>query len=68
MKKIILIFQLLLIFIVKIQAQNPAIEAPATNGIYVVVSVLAIIFTGLAIYLFTLDRKMTRLEKEFKDS
>ncbi|HAH59120.1 MAG: CcmD family protein [Lentimicrobium sp.] len=30
----------------------------------IVVAVMAIIFTGLGIYLFSIDRKLTRLEKK----
>ena len=39
------------------------------NGkIYVVVGVIAIIFVGLVVYLITLDRRLTKLEKEEKAS
>jgi hypothetical protein len=31
--------------------------------IYVVVGTIAIVFIGLAIYLFTIDRRLTRVEK-----
>jgi CcmD family protein len=35
-----------------------------SNGkIYVVIGTIAIVFIGLAIYLFTMDRRLTRLEK-----
>lgn len=34
--------------------------------IYVVIAVMAIIFTGIVVYLFTLDRKIGKLEKELK--
>ena len=35
------------------------------NGkIFVVVAVMALILVGIFIYLFTIDRKVTRLEKE----
>lgn len=38
-----------------------------SNGkIYVVVAVLAVLFTGLFIYLISIDRKISRLEKEEK--
>ena len=52
-------------------AQNPAeIETAdqlrADGKIYVVVAVVAIILIGLFIFLFLLDRKMSRLEKELK--
>ena len=34
--------------------------------IFVVVTVLAVIMAGLYIYLFLIDRKVSRLEKEMK--
>ncbi len=37
------------------------------NGkIYVVVGVIAIIFIGLVVYLITIDRRLTKIEKEEK--
>jgi CcmD family protein len=37
------------------------------NGkIFVVVVVLALILVGIFVYLFTIDRKVTKLEKEVK--
>jgi CcmD family protein len=40
-------------------------DAMRSSGkIYVVVGVIAIIFVGIAIYLFSIDRKLTKLEKE----
>jgi hypothetical protein len=38
----------------------------ASGKIYVVVAVLTTIFAGLILYLISLDRKITRLEKESK--
>ncbi len=35
--------------------------------IFVVVAVLAIILVGIYIYLFLIDRRITKLEKEVKD-
>ncbi|MDT3405649.1 CcmD family protein [Mucilaginibacter terrae] len=32
--------------------------------IYVVIGTIAIIFIGLAIYLFSIDRRLTRIEKQ----
>ena len=47
---------------------DPSIEmadAMRSEGkIYVVVLVIAILFTGLLIYIINTDRKVTRLEKE----
>ncbi|HQV01523.1 MAG: CcmD family protein [Bacteroidia bacterium] len=49
-------------------AQTPemATTMRANGKIYVVVGVLAIIFLGIAIYLFGLDKKLTALEKKIK--
>lgn len=38
----------------------------SSGKIYVVVLVLAVLFVGLAIYLFSIDRKVSKLEKEHK--
>ena len=37
-----------------------------SGKIYVVVAVIAVIFAGLAIYLFTLDKKISKIEKQAK--
>lgn len=43
-------------------------DAMRTDGkIYVVVGVMAIIFTGLFVYLLLIDRKVSRIEKGEKD-
>lgn len=34
-----------------------------SGKIYVVVAVIAVIFAGLAIYLFSLDKKISKIEK-----
>ena len=52
-------------------AQNPAeIEMAdqlrADGKIYVVVAVLTVMLIGIFIFLFLLDRKMSRLERELK--
>jgi CcmD family protein len=45
----------------------PMADAMRSNGkIYVVVAVMLTILTGLFFYVFLLDRKIGRLEKEFK--
>ncbi len=54
-------------------AQRPAVEMAdkfrAEGKIYVVVVVALTIFIGMVIYLFTIDRKITKLaEKESKKS
>ncbi len=40
----------------------------ADGKIYVVVGVIAIVFVALAIYLWIIDRKITKLEQEYKEN
>lgn len=39
----------------------------AYGKIFVVVAVLAVILIGLVVYLFTIDRKLAKLEKEVEE-
>lgn len=73
MKRLLIL--LILIFIstttlVYGQGENLDVEmadALRQNGkIYVVVTVVSIIFTGLFVYLLVLDNKLKKLEKEIK--
>lgn len=69
MKKYILSLLLTLISIASFaQNGNSGIEmADALRGsgkIYVVVGVIAIIFIGIIIYLVSIDKKLSKLEKE----
>jgi len=67
MKKLTFLL-LLLLSCTAVFAQNASVQmddALKSNGkIYVVVTVMAIIFTGIAIYLFTIDRRLKKIEKE----
>ena len=38
-----------------------------SGKIYVVVGVLSIIFIGIVVYLISIDRKLSKLEKELKN-
>lgn len=72
MKKIILSFLLVISGLMCSFAQaNSGVEMAtglrSSGKIYVVVLVLAVILIGLAIYLFTIDRRITRLEKSRKN-
>jgi hypothetical protein len=37
------------------------------NKLFIVIASLVTIFAGLVIYLISLDRKITKLEKQYKD-
>jgi CcmD family protein len=41
-----------------------ASELRASGKIYVVVMVIAVIFIGLAIYLFSIDNRLKKIEKQ----
>ncbi len=71
MKKIVLSFILTTIsFFAKAQDTANDIEMAdimRSNGkIYIVVAVLATVFTGIIVYLINLDRKISRIEKRIK--
>jgi protein-S-isoprenylcysteine O-methyltransferase Ste14 len=66
MKKILL--SLLCLLPAFLFAQQPEVEMADTmrsNGkIYVVLAVVLVIFAGLIIYLISIDRKVSRMEKD----
>lgn len=68
MKKLALIIVLLISFIPVFAQPGGDVEMADTlrsNGrIYVVVATIAIVFIGLAIYLFTIDRRLKKLEND----
>jgi len=65
-KYISLLMMLLLSFVANAQEVEMATGMRASGKIYVVVAVLATIFTGIIIYLISLDSRIKRLEKENK--
>lgn len=44
--------------------EGPVLDLRDSGKIYVVVAVIAIIFIGLAVYLFSIDRRLKKIEKE----
>ena len=67
------LLQVLLFTATTALAQAPSAEAPemadalrANGKIYVVVAAVVIIVAGLLFYLISLDRKVSKLEKEIK--
>lgn len=71
MKKILITFFLTISsFWGKAQAATEEVEMAdvmRSNGkIYIVVAVLATVFTGIIVYLINLDRKISRIERRVK--
>lgn len=69
MKKIlsiILVFQLFIIQSLNAQTSNPDFMH-SIGKVYVVVAVLAAIFIGIIIFLFYLERKLTKLESQIEE-
>ncbi len=68
MKKILLLALLLAGYSAVFSQQNKPVEmADVMRGsgqIYVVIVTIVIIFLGLAIYLFSIDRRLKKIEKE----
>jgi CcmD family protein len=65
---LVLIFCLTLFNIAAFAQQSNTVEMADTmrssGKIYVVISIICIIFVGLAIYLFSIDRRLKKIEKE----
>lgn len=74
MKNIILKFRWLfilvlnMVFIAQSYGQSSSIDFLRSTGkIYTVVIVILIIFTGIVIYLYRIDSKLTKLENQIKN-
>ena len=68
MKKLVSLIMMMLCF-VAVKAQNGqdvemADTMSSSGKIYVVIGTIVIVFTGLAIYLFSIDRRLKKIEKE----
>jgi CcmD family protein len=67
MKKLLSILTLLLITLQGF-AQDSGVEMAdalrSSGKIYVVVAVMALIFIGIVVYLFTIDRRLSKIEKQ----
>jgi len=68
MKKILLSIILLLTycstFAQEVATTEMADKLRASGKIYVVIAVIVVIFVGLALYLFSIDRRLKKIEKE----
>ncbi|WP_324672948.1 CcmD family protein [Hymenobacter sp. GOD-10R] len=74
LRNAVLLLAALLLPVMHAFAQVPAADTPEmadalrqSGKIYVVVAVIAVVLTGLLVYLISLDRKIGRLERELKD-
>jgi CcmD family protein len=68
MKKFVLFIVLQMFWLHDIAAQNGEADFLRSMGkIYSVVAVIAVIFIGIFIFLFRLDRKLTKLENHIKN-
>nr|WP_067063785.1 CcmD family protein [Mucilaginibacter sp. L294] len=68
MKKLVSLVMMMLCF-VAVKAQNGqdvemADTMRSSGKIYVVIGTIVIVFAGLAIYLFSIDRRLKKIEKE----
>lgn len=67
MKKYITLLLLLIGFGAQAQDAEMADVMRSNGKIYVVVGIVLIVLAGLIVYLFSLDRKITRLENKLRD-
>ena len=67
MKKLLILFCLALCNVAVFAQQPTNVEMADTmrssGKIYVVIATISIIFVGLAIYLFSIDRRLKKIEK-----
>ena len=61
---IVLIFSCATVFAQKSAPTEMADALRSSGKIYVVIATISIIFIGLAIYLFSIDRRLKKIEKE----
>ena len=68
MKKLVFLTIMLLSYIAVFSQQTQSVEmadAMRSSGkIYVVIATIVIIFAGLAVYLFMIDRRLKKIERE----
>jgi CcmD family protein len=68
MKKLVFLTIMLLSYIAVFAQQTQSVEMADTmrssGKIYVVIATIVIIFAGLAVYLFMIDRRLKKIEKE----
>lgn len=70
MKKVLILICIILQSIQTFAQENNTVEMAtglrSSGKIYVVVAVISVIFIGLAAYLFTIDKRLKKIERENK--
>jgi CcmD family protein len=70
MKKVLILICIILQTIQTFAQENNTVEMAtglrSSGKIYVVVAVISVIFIGLAAYLFTIDKRLKKIERENK--
>lgn len=70
MKKITLLISLIFLSVQTFSQVNNAVEMAtglrSSGKIYVVVAVISVIFIGLLAYLFSIDKRLKKIESEIK--
>ncbi|MEY3420459.1 MAG: hypothetical protein RIR48_744 [Bacteroidota bacterium] len=66
MKKILSVISFYMLILPSLFAQNQDFLR-STGKIYSVVAVILVIFVGIVIFLYRLDNKLTKLEKQIKN-
>ncbi len=68
MKKILLSVLMLFLPVILFAQQNNTVEMAdqmrSSGKIYVVIATIVIVFIGLAIYLFSIDQRLKKIERE----
>ena len=68
MKRIILLLCIILLSIQTFSQESNSVEMAtglrSSGKIYVVIAVISVIFIGIAAYLFTIDRRLKKIERE----
>ena len=68
MKKFLSLTLIHILWIVPAKAQSDSLDFLRSTGkIYSVVAVIAVIFIGITIFLYRLDRKLTKLENQINN-
>lgn len=66
--KVLLILAIFLFPTMAVAGNEPSDPLRSNGLIYVVICVIAIIFSGIVVYLLIQDRKLSKIEKQINDT